>query len=199
MNDDSENSVQDSTTDLALMAAAKRLPRAVKPQRDLWPGIEQAIRQPARPQRSAWNTVWAQAAAVLLLVGGSSGLTYLAMSDGGGTLSPVASSGSTLVFEPVSGSFGSQYNLGPDYQDARRDLEGKLEVELQRLSPEARAAVEENLTTIRTAIDDINKALAEEPGNVLLQQLLKRTYRDELALMQHVDNIANSVMFRGDI
>lgn len=199
MNNETDLTDIDSASDQALMVAVQRMPRAVKPQRDLWPGIEQAIRQPARAQRSAWNTVWAQAAAVLLLVGGSSGLTYLAMTDGDGTVSPVASTGSTLVFEPVSGSFGSQYNLGPDYQDARRDLEGKLAVELQRLSPDARTAVEENLTTIRTAIDDINKALAEEPGNVLLQQLLMRTYRDELALMQHVDSIANSVMYRGDI
>lgn len=199
MNDETENNEIESTSDAALMAAAMRLPRAVAPQRDLWPDIEKAIRQPASPQRSVWNTVWAQAAAVLLLVGGSSGLTYLAMSGDANTVSPVARTGSTLVFEPVSGSFGSQYNLGPDYQDARRDLEGKLEDELQRLSPDARMAVRENLTTIRTAIDDINRALAEEPGNVLLQKLLMRTYHEELALMQHVDSIANSVMYRGDI
>ena len=182
-----------------IIVAAGRLATEVKPQRDLWPGIEQAITQPARPARSGWNTVWAQAAAVVLLVGGSSGLTYLAVTGDESVVSPVAMGGPALNFEPVSGSFGSQYHLGPDYLDAKRDLEARLEEELERLSPNTRNAVQSNLQAIQVAIDDINKALAVEPGNVLLQELLLRTYHEELALMQHVDGIANSAMYRGDI
>jgi len=182
-----------------LIVAAGRLATEVKPQRDLWPGIEQAITQPARPARSGWNTVWAQAAAVVLLVGGSSGLTYLAVTGDENVVSPVAMGGPALNFEPVSGSFGSQYHLGPDYLDAKRDLEARLEEELERLSPDTRNAVQSNLRAIQVAIDDINKALTVEPGNVLLQELLLRTYHEELALMQHVDGIANSAMYRGDI
>jgi hypothetical protein len=182
-----------------IIVAAGRLATEVKPQRDLWPGIEQAITQPARPARSGWNTVWAQAAAVVLLVGGSSGLTYLAVTGDESVVSPVAMGGPALNFEPVSGSFGSQYHLGPDYLDAKRDLEARLEEELERLSPDTRNAVQSNLRAIQVAIDDINKALAVEPGNVLLQELLLRTYHEELALMQHVDGIANSTMYRGDI
>jgi hypothetical protein len=193
------NDIDDKKFDNELIAAASRLATDVKPERDLWPGIEQAISQPARPRRSNWNTVWAQAAAVLLLVGGSSGMTYLAMSGDNNAVTPVAIGGPALVFERVSGSFGSQYHLGPDYLDAKRDLEAKLDEELNRLAPDARDAVQANMETIRLAIDDINKALSEEPGNVLLQELLLRTYREELALMRHVDSIANSVMYRGDI
>ena len=182
-----------------IIVAAGRLATEVKPQRDLWPGIEQAITQPARPARSGWNTVWAQAAAVVLLVGGSSGLTYLAVTGDESVVSPVAMGGPALNFKPVSGSFGSQYHLGPDYLDAKRDLEARLEEELERLSPDTRNAVQSNLRAIQVAIDDINKALAVEPGNVLLQELLLRTYHEELALMKHVDGIANSTMYRGDI
>jgi hypothetical protein len=189
----------DRIFDDELMAAAARLARDVKPQRDLWPGIEQAIRQPARRERRLWNSVWAQAAAVLLLVGGSSALTYVVMSGNGNAVSPVAGNGPALVFEPVSGSFGSQYNLGPDYLDARRDLKARLDEELQKLTPEARDAVVNNLQTIQTAIDQINKALAEEPGNVLLQELLLSTYREELDLMRHVNGIATAALYRGDI
>ncbi len=188
----------DGNFDDEMMAAAGRLATEVKPERDLWPGIERAIGEPARPQRSVWNTVWAQAAAILLLVGGSSGLTYLAMSGNGDRATTVVTPIERL-FEPVSGSFGSQYHLGPDYVDAKRDLEAKLDEELNRLTPEARDAVQANMETIRIAITEINKALAEEPGNVLLQELLLSTYREELALMQHVDSIANSAMYRGDI
>jgi hypothetical protein len=192
------NDIDDKNFDDKLMAAAAGLATEVKPGRDLWPGIEQAISKPARPARTAWNTVWAQAAAVLLLVGGSSGVTYLAVTDSTNVTSPVAG-GPTLVFESVSGSFGSQYNLGPAYLDAQRDLAGRLDDELSQLTPEVREAVETNIKAIRSAIADINVALAEDPDNVLLQELLLSTYREELTLMKQVNGINRSAMRRGDI
>lgn len=188
----------DNNFDDELMTRAAGLAPGVKPERDLWPEIEQRINVPARPDRSAWNSVWTQAAAVLLLVGGSSGITYLAVNDSNDPTTMVGG-GQTLVFEPVSGSFGSQYNLGPGYQDARRTLAAKLGDELDHLEPETRADVTANLEVIRQAINDINKALAEEPDNVLLQDLLLDTYRDELTLMNKVDGITRAAMRRGDI
>ena len=192
MNDTDDNNFDD------LMTAAADLATEVKPGRDLWPGIEQAIAKPVRPARTMWNTVWAQAAAVLLLIGGSSGLTYLALTDNGDVMTPVAGA-PTLVFESASGSFGSQYNLGPDYLDAQRDLAGKLDDELAHLTPEVREAVETNVAAIRKAIAEINVALAEDPDNVLLQELLLSTYREELTLMKQVNGIGLSAMRRGDI
>lgn len=192
MNDTDDNNFDD------LMTAAADLATEVKPGRDLWPGIEQAITKPVRPARTMWNTVWAQAAAVLLLVGGSSGLTYLALTDNGAVTTPVAGA-PTLVFESASGSFGSQYNLGPDYLDAQRDLAGRLDDELAHLTPDVREAVETNIAAIRTAIAEINVALAEDPDNVLLQELLLSTYREELTVMKQVNGIGLSAMRRGDI
>ncbi len=192
------NETDDKNFDDELMAAAAGLKTEVSPGRDLWPGIEQAISQPAKPARTVWNSVWAQAAAVLLLVGGSSGVTYLAITKDANVLSPVAA-GPALVFESVSGSFGSMYNLGPDYQDARRSLAAKLDQELSRLTPEERDNVQKNMDIIRAAIDDINLALAEEPDNTLLQKLLISTYREELDLMIRVDGITSAAMRRGDI
>jgi len=192
------NENDDNTFDDELIARAARLASGVKPERDLWPEIEQRISAPARPGRSVWSSAWAQAAAVVLLVGGSSGITYLAVNDNGDPTTMVGGT-QTLVFEPVSGSFGSQYNLGPDYQDARRNLAAKLGDELDNLSEETRADVVANLEAIRQAINDINKALAEEPDNALLQDLLLSTYRDELTLMNKVDGITRAAMRRGDI
>jgi hypothetical protein len=181
-----------------LMATAAELTTEVTPERDLWPGIEMAISQPAKDRRTVWSSVWAQAAAVLLLVGGSSGVTYLAMTDDAET-SPVVANGAALVFEPVSGRFGGTYYLGPDYQDARRSLATKVDDELSRLTQEERAEVEKNIALIRAAIEDINKALAAEPDNALLQKLLLNTYREELDLMIRVDGITSAAMRRGDI
>jgi hypothetical protein len=196
MNDNRDTS-SNTPPDDALMRAAAALPREIKPGRDLWPGIELAIS--GRQQRNRWwSGPLAQAAAVLLLVGGSSGVTYLAIKNDGGSLSPVALEGER-VFVPVSGSFGSRYNLGPEFQDARDSLAARLDSEMEKLSPESRAEVQKNLDTIRAAIVEINKALANEPDNVLLQDLLIRTYHDELTLMQKVGGIQNSAMRRTDI
>ena len=189
----------DNTFDEKIMADAARLSPSVTPGRDLWPGIEQAITAPVVPKRSRLGSAWAQAAAVVLLVGGSSGLTYFAMSDSDDPTVPIAAESPTLIFEPVQASFGSQYTLGPDYIDARRVLTGNLDERLGRLSPEARQDVLRNMQTIREAIDDINRALAQEPDNVLLQELLIDAYRDELSVMRRLDGIANSAMLRDDI
>lgn len=188
----------DTRFDEELMARAAKLDASVEPSRDLWPEIATAINAPARPNRSVWNSVWAQAAAVLLLVGGSSGVTYLTMKDGSDSTLPMIGT-QELVFTPVSGSFGSQYSLGPDYQDARRELASRVEERLENLAPETREDVRTNLESIRKAIEDINRALAEEPDSVLLQELLLDTYRDELSLMNKVDGITRAAMRRGDI
>ena len=194
MNESNDTSTGKPAGD-ALMAAAAALPKEIKPGRELWPGIEQAL---AGKQPWYRQGMFAQAAAVLLLVGASSGLTYLAVKDGSSPVSPVAT-GVERVFEPVSGSFGSRYTLGPDFLEARNALAERLESEMEKLSPESRAVVQKNLDAIHAAIVEINKALAEEPDNVLLQDLLLRTYHEEVALMQQVGGIRNSAMNRTDI
>jgi hypothetical protein len=188
-----------------LMAAARRLPAGIAPQRDLWPGIAGAIEENARGRGSApsrggprWNRIFAQAAAVVLLVGGSSGVTWYAMKQDAQPTTTVPSV-ETLRFETVAGNFGSQYHLGPEFLEARNDLAARLDEELARLPAATRMEVERNLETIRAAILEINMALAEEPGNALLQSLLVNAYRDELAVMSRVDGIANSAVRRSDI
>jgi len=184
---------ENQSFDDKLMKAARALETEVAPEHDLWPAIENAI---SRPSRTSWNTVFAQAAAVLLLVGASSSLTYLAMNE----KTPVATfatDNTGLNFERVS--FGGHYTLGPGYQDARSSLRAQLDEELERLSPEARAEVVKNISAIRAAIDEINRALVDEPDNILLQELLLSTYREELSVMMKVDRVANAVMLRSDI
>ena len=75
--------------------AARQLATEMAPERDLWPGIEQAIKVPPRRQMP-W---YAQAAAVVLLVGASSAVTYVAVKGDG---SPTIAVSPDLVFEQAA-------------------------------------------------------------------------------------------------
>ena len=170
---------------------ARQLATEISPERDLWPGIVEAI---TTPKRSRWTPMLAQAAAVVLLVGMSSAVTYIVTKDSSG---PVVSVAPELVFEQAA--FGGNYHLGPGFQDARNSLRDDLDIELARLSDESREDVQANLDLIHQVIVDINKALEQEPDNVLLQQKLLQAYREELTLLRRVGGLTRDVMRRNDI
>ena len=174
-----------------LLQAASRLNTEISPQRDLWPGIEHAMH---KPQRSRWAPMLAQAAAVVLLVGGSSAITYIAVKQPQPQAVQIAPE---LVFEQTS--FGSGYELGDEFVEARSALLAELDVELKRLGPIPRAEVADNIEVIQEAIYEINAALEQDPNNTLLQQQLLSAYREELTLLRHVGGLTRDIMKRNDI
>ena len=177
-----------------LTAAARQLATGIRPQRDLWPDIERAITE-SEPRRSRWTPIFAQAAAVVLLVGASSGLTYLAVKDD----KPVVITQQAPEYSFQRAAFGSSHTLGNDYLETRADVLARFEQQVERLSPAEREDVEQSLAVIRGAIDDINAALQQDPDNALLQDLLIKTYREELNVMRKVGGVTQSVMSRRDI
>lgn len=175
---------------------ARRLVTEIAPERDLWPGIEAAITSaaPARDTSTSW---YAQAAAVLLLVGGSSALTWVVTKEDADRVNGAAVV-ATAELDAEFASFGEDYALASSYSDAHNNLEADLDLALDRLPPEARMSVEENLAIIRAAIREINTELARDPDNRLLQDLLLETYREELTVMRDVGELTRDVMSRND-
>ena len=138
--------------------------------------------------------MFAQAAAVLLLVAASSGITwYMTKAD----TAVVNEIRPELLFEQAA--FSSRYTLGPDFQDARDMLTANMASELDQLSAEDRADVEASLAVMHDVIEQINAELDKDPENVYLQEMLLKTYRDELALMRRVGSLTKDVMLRNDI
>lgn len=181
-----------------LMAAAANLQTEITPERDLWPDIEAAIAAPARETR--WMPHLAQAAAVVLLVAASSGITYLVTSGGEQPAQVIVQEVMPEnAFDSEFASFGARHTMGQGFQDAHNNLAAQLDLELDRLSPEARTEVEENLDVIRGAIAEINEALINEPDNALLQDMLMDSYREELTVMRNVGGLTQKVMSRNDI
>jgi hypothetical protein len=176
--------------DNEIMQAASQLKTEISPGRDLWSGISEAIE---KPESRRWTPMFAQAAAVVLLVGTSSAVTYLATKD---SQPPTVVVTQDMIFEQAS--FGNRYSLGPDFQAARDELLGELDSELERLSPEAGDDILSNLTLIHSAINEMNDALEKDPENTFLQKRLLRMYRDELALLHRVSGLSRNVMLRND-
>lgn len=174
-----------------LMNAASQLKTEIAPERDLWAGIAERIQA---PQSRRWTPMFAQAAAVVLLVGASSAITYVVVKEP--IPGPVIAT-TEMVFEQAS--FGNRYNLGAGFQDARNGLVAELEIELARLAPEDQQDIQTNLTLIHDAINSTNNALEEDPENTLLQERLLKMYREELALLRRVSGLTRNLMMRNDI
>lgn len=175
-----------------LMAEAAKLATEISPERDLWPNIMASI---TAPQKRHWTPYFAQAAAVVLLIGASSAVTYF-VTKSEPSVTPVAPMGVVML---ESASWGGSYEMSSSFKLARSNLRSDLDKELKRLSPESRAGVEENLQAIRKAIAEINASLEKEPDNQLLQDLLLKTYRQELNVMQKVGGLTQNIMSRNDI
>jgi len=191
---DSDRDAIDSRLDAAL----RDLPGAVEPDVDLWPGIE--ARLEARPsEQSRRRPAWlAQAAAAVVLVAGSSLLTasWLGTRRDGGMMTPATSMATRPAPQgarAMPAAFGPGARLDSEYLAARRQLTVMLEARIAQLPDSARVKLEANLAELRRAAEQINAALAQQPGDPLLEELLLKTYQDELAVLANVNQLTDAL------
>ena len=170
----------------ALLEYAATLPRAIEPPVDLWSGIRDRMHS-ASPSGNRWAVprrayLWLAAAAVLLIVA-SSAVTTLVLRGGD---RPVAT-GHDEPASPDSGAGSPEYRaVSEQYDRMDRDLAALFASQRDKLQPETIEKVERNLAIIDEAISEIRRALAEDPGNEALRQLLKASYGQKAALLRQV-------------
>jgi len=165
------------------------LPRELPPENDLWPGIAAQLEPRRAPRR--WLPL---AAAAVLLVVSSSLITARVVRWSAAPAAPIATVAPPAtpdagVVRPAS--FGPGHALDPEYAAARQQLAAMLAQRMDRLPSSARQKVEDNLAQLHRATDEINAALALQPGDALLEELLLNTYQDELAVLASVNQLAN--------
>lgn len=169
-----------STTerDDALMRAARRLPESIEPARDLWPAIAEQLgpRQPAAPTRP-WLLALAASAA---LVAVTAGVTWRVATEQQAPV--VADAGAPAAAEAAA----PQREL----MLLRAQLLDSLDGNLARLPSDSQRVVVDNLLQIRASLAAIEEALADDPSNPSLQQLLYRTYEHELSVLADVNRLA---------
>ena len=81
--------------------------------------------------------------------------------------------------------------LDQGYVAARRQLASTLQARIARMPPSARQKLEANLAELHRATREINAALAQQPGDPLLEELLLSTYQDELAVLASVNQLTS--------
>jgi anti-sigma factor RsiW len=177
-----------------LLALAASLPRAIDPPADLWPDIRTRIRQQPgamanrkATSRSRWDSFfgdrrWLAAAAVLLIVA-SSALTAVLLGPRTNDLARAPDS-----IGPVAGPQGAPIvrTVSDEYDRLDQELAALLAAQRGKMQPETIAKVERNLAIIDAAIAEIRQALAADPGNDALRQLLKASYGQKSALVRQV-------------
>jgi hypothetical protein len=183
------------------VSSLAELPRAIEPTRDLWPQIAaqisvepRAAHSPpgiaARPARSRLLPPrWLAAAAVVasVAVGVWIGRNVLPLGPGPRS---AANSGALLADAPTL--LDAAYVSDPRYQHERAQLLRSVQVQLAAMPPAARDKVLASLEAIRRAKEDLQRALGNDPGNALLQELLVNTYQDEMRVLTDVQQASTA-------
>jgi hypothetical protein len=183
-----------------LSEQAAALPRSIDPPSGAWAGIRSAIEadrnapfdreQVATPHPAFWQRPIFLAAAAVALVAGSSVVTAVAMRE-------IANRGNTVVAasperpsETLTQSSSGPASLAQftvvesDYLRAVNDLSATLESERGSLSPETIAKLRESLRIIDTAILEARNALAADPANRTLIEMLANSYEQKVDLLK---------------
>jgi anti-sigma factor RsiW len=163
---------------------AASLPSA--PADEMWPAIRSRIEQrkisplaaaktPRRRTRWRWAAASVLAAAVITIIVArptNSSHSSIHVPTDAGAPSPVV---------PVVDSLQS-------YEVEARVLLNHLEVERAVMRPEAAAIIDRDLKVIDSAIDELQLAIANDPKNPALRQLLAESYRQKIELLKRAEN-----------
>ena len=169
----------------ALMDGLRALPKSVEPDVDLRPGIRGAIR--VREQADARDR-WLRslrvplAAAALLLIALTAGVTTLLLGDRDGDARFARAENRTVVLA----SFDARR---ADYTRTANDLASVLERHRDELSPETVALVEENLRTIDRALGEAEAALRADPASPAVRELILATQEHKVDVLRWANSL----------
>ena len=189
MTDESRDN--DMPGDLDQMIA--RLPREIAPPEDAWKRIRaqieletQLVTMPLHHrEREWWQRPAFLAAAALLLVAGASLTTALVigrrMID-----NPSRSVATTTVTPQATGvaTLAEFTKVENDYIETANMLYALIERGQTELSPETIAKLKESLRVIDEAIVEARRALAADPGNKTLIEMLSASYNHKVELLR---------------
>lgn len=173
-----------------ILARASELPKAIEPPDASWSNIRHAIERDTRAlqsSRSGSSDNWRylqRAAAVLLVAVLSSGATYLYVTrDTAGTPS-TRSAGVAGESRETPASLAAFTIEENNYMRTASTLRDLLDSQKDALAPETVAQLNASLRTIDEAILEARNALARDPANKMLVEMLSASYRQKVDLLR---------------
>lgn len=164
----------------SLVGAARALPHEIEPPPELWTGLRAQIqRTPSRRTRQ----LWILAAAAVVLVAVSSAVTALIVRRPIVVVSRSAPPPLTVVAQLPPAARA----VDADYAGAIHELNETLAENRSRLDPATVAKVEASLRVIDRAIDEARQALAADPSNLTLLDLLASSYERKVELLRRAN------------
>ena len=175
----------------ALLGRVAALPPSVEPPSEAWGAVRARLRP--RPARGAWGSgpvhrgwSWGlRAAAAILLVAASSAVTAVVLrSHARGTPERVAH---TLPAGPVLPA--SARVMERSYGGVVDELTATLAAQRGALAPGTIATLERSLRVIDQAITEARVALAADPANATLLDVLSANYQQKIELLRRVSEL----------
>ena len=169
-----------------ILARARELPRSIDPPAAAWAGIKSAIERDkiavgAAGGRSSWLNPAVLAAAAVLVAILSSGVTYAVLkTDSPARMAATGSPGSEATPSTLA-AFTLEEN---NYLRTATMLQDLLEQQQHALAPETVAQLKASLRTIDEAILEARNALARDPANKMLIEMLSANYRQKVDLLR---------------
>ncbi|MEJ7758451.1 MAG: hypothetical protein WKF55_02540 [Gemmatimonadaceae bacterium] len=207
MDDDVDESIDDSSVNdtrlRALLARAAELPKSVEPPADAWPKIREAIaakgaiapeinrlqRKPALWQRPAFLL----AAAAVLVIGSSAVTAKLVGGKTDAASQPVAVTSSPERARASGPATLAEFvEVEKDYIRTASQLSETLQSGEGSLAPETIAKLDESLRVIDAAILEARRALAADPANRTIVEMLSGSYEQKLDLLRRTTEMARS-------
>lgn len=176
-----------------------RLPREIEPPAEAWDAIRaQVARDEAgvlNPRAAKPIHVWQRSpfliAASLLLVVGSSAVTYVSTKGGDSAPVPIANRSAGNAAAGTVSALTQFTGKENEYLRRVNGLVAIMESEVE-LAPETVAKVKESLAVIDAAILEARAALARDPANGALIEMLESTYEMKLDLLERTTEMARS-------
>ncbi|MGZ5494588.1 MAG: zf-HC2 domain-containing protein [Thermoanaerobaculia bacterium] len=172
-----------------VLARAAELPKSIEPPVDAWSGIRQAIEHDEEvlhrtPPERTWWRLGVAAAATILIAALSSGATYLYLTNDSGPSTSSATVSTVRSSSETPASFAAFTIEENNYLRTASILQELLDSQQGVLAPETTAQLKASLRTIDEAILEARNALARDPANKVLIEMLSASYRQKVDLLR---------------
>lgn len=173
-----------------LVTAARGLPRDVAPPPAVWSALrERMAREPVGrlATRRWWHNGWMATAAAILLVVGTAVLMPRAPGKAKGSQPPAPT---PVAVRPLPVVLMA---VDKNYAATVAELRETLDEQRRTLSPATVRTVERSLAVIDSAIAEARSALASDPANQALVDILSAHYERKLDLLQRATELSSSL------